>query len=119
MRCPLHPLQHTFSPPPLPPHALHCPPCNPSPPPFPLRQAAPIFDAKGIETVRRDTCPAVAKMMEAVLRLLFTTKDLSQVKAYCQRQWGKIMAGRVSVADFVFAKEVSRHSMGAAGLSLG
>lgn len=42
-------------------------------------QATPAFDAKGIETVRRDTCPAVAKMMERSLRLLFTTKDLSQV----------------------------------------
>jgi DNA polymerase zeta len=38
-----------------------------------------VFDAKGIETVRRDQCPAVAKMLEAVLRLLFTTKDLSRV----------------------------------------
>ncbi len=37
------------------------------------------IDTKGIETVRRDTCPAVAKMMERSLRLLFTTKDLSQV----------------------------------------
>ncbi len=31
--------------------------------------------------MRRDACPAVAKMMEAVLRLLFTTKDLSQASA--------------------------------------
>lgn len=69
-------------------------------------QAAPVFDAKGIETVRRDGCPAVGKMQEAVLRLLFTSKDLSAVKEYCCRQFGKILAGRVSVADFVFAKEV-------------
>ncbi|KAL6779569.1 POLZ1 [Auxenochlorella protothecoides x Auxenochlorella symbiontica] len=69
-------------------------------------QATPAFDAKGIETVRRDTCPAVAKMMERSLRLLFTTKDLSQVKQYCERQWTKILSGRVSIQDFVFAKEV-------------
>ena len=25
-------------------------------------QKEPVFDAKGIETVRRDTCPAVAKV---------------------------------------------------------
>ena len=31
---------------------------------------------------------------------------LLQVKEYCERQWGKILAGRVSVSDFVFAKEV-------------
>ena len=29
-----------------------------------------------------------------------------QVKEYVQRQWTKILAGRVSLADFVFAKEV-------------
>ncbi len=39
----------------------------------------PAFDAKGIETVRRDTCGAVAKMMERSIRILFSTKDLSQV----------------------------------------
>ena len=44
------------------------------------KQATPTFDAKGIETVRRDTCGAVAKMMERTLRILFTSKDLSQVQ---------------------------------------
>ncbi len=43
------------------------------------KQTTPTFDAKGIETVRRDTCGAVAKMMERTLRILFTSKDLSQV----------------------------------------
>ncbi len=43
------------------------------------KQAAPVFDAKGIETVRRDTCSAVAKMLERSLRILFSSKDVSQV----------------------------------------
>ena len=42
--------------------------------------AVPTFDAKGIETIRRDQCPAVAKMEERALRLLFTTRDLSEVE---------------------------------------
>ena len=41
-------------------------------------QAEPSFDAKGIETVRRDSCPAVAKMLERSLRLLFATRDVSE-----------------------------------------
>ena len=41
-------------------------------------QAVGAFDAKGIETVRRDTCPAVAKMLERCLRVLFATRDVSQ-----------------------------------------
>lgn len=46
-------------------------------------QTTPGFDAKGIETVRRDTCPAVAKTMERSLRLLFATRDLSEVQLCC------------------------------------
>lgn len=69
-------------------------------------QTEPVFDAKGIETVRRDTCEAVAKMMEKSLRLFFEHQDISEVKAYLQRQWSRISSGRVSLKDFVFAKEV-------------
>ena len=35
---------------------------------------------QGIETVRRDGCPALVKMMEKSLRLLFTSRDLSQAR---------------------------------------
>lgn len=45
------------------------------------QQAVPTFDAKGIETVRRDSCPAVAKMLERSIRLVAATNDLSCVKA--------------------------------------
>jgi DNA polymerase elongation subunit (family B) len=69
-------------------------------------QEQPAFDAKGIETVRRDTCSAVAKVMEQSLRTLFVTKDVSAVRRYVQRQFAKIMQDRVSLRDFVFAKEV-------------
>lgn len=64
------------------------------------------FDAKGIETVRRDGCPAVAKTLEKCLRMLFTSADLSPIKAYVQRQFRKILEGRVSIQDLMIAKEV-------------
>ena len=83
----------------------------------------PVFDAKGIETVRRDGVPAQAKMTEACLkyillmmlhgitltaipRLLFRTQDLSKVKDYCHTSWTRILEGRVSIQDFTFAREV-------------
>ncbi|XP_047961036.1 DNA polymerase zeta catalytic subunit isoform X4 [Salvia hispanica] len=69
-------------------------------------QSKPIFDAKGIETVRRDTCAAVSKTMEQSLRIYFESQDIYKVKAYVLRQWTKILSGRVSIQDFVFAKEV-------------
>ncbi|EFJ43266.1 hypothetical protein VOLCADRAFT_66026, partial [Volvox carteri f. nagariensis] len=78
-------------------------------------QTQPTFDAKAREwtrggergeTVRRDSCPAVAKLLEQSLRLLFGSRDLSDVKTYLRRQWTKILSNRVSVQDFIFAKEV-------------
>ncbi|PIA61591.1 hypothetical protein AQUCO_00300837v1 [Aquilegia coerulea] len=69
-------------------------------------QADPLFDAKGIETVRRDSCGAVAKTLEKSLKLFFEHHDISKVKVYLERQWTRILSGRVSLQDFVFAKEV-------------
>ena len=69
-------------------------------------QEQPEFDAKGIETVRRDGTPAEQKIEEKALKILFRSADLSQVKDYFQRQCAKIMRGKVSIQDFCFAKEV-------------
>ncbi|KAI0020627.1 DNA polymerase family B [Xylariomycetidae sp. FL0641] len=69
-------------------------------------QAQPDFDAKGIETVRRDGTPAEQKIEEKALKILFETADLSQVKSYFQKQCEKIMRGAVSIQDFCFAREV-------------
>ncbi|CAG9858268.1 unnamed protein product [Phyllotreta striolata] len=68
-------------------------------------QKDPVYEAKGIETVRRDGCPAVSKMLEKCLRILFETKDVSLVKKYVMKQFSKIIAGRVSIQDLTFAKE--------------
>ncbi|KAF3962423.1 hypothetical protein CMV_013060 [Castanea mollissima] len=65
-----------------------------------------VFDAKGIEIVRRDTCGAVSKTLEKSLRLFFEHQNTSELKAYLQRQWTQILSGRVSLQDFVFTKEV-------------
>ncbi|KAK8185258.1 DNA polymerase-like protein zeta catalytic subunit [Phyllosticta capitalensis] len=83
-------------------------------------QKEPEFDAKGIETVRRDGTPAEQKIEEKALKTLFRSADLSQVKSYFQRQCAKIQAGRVSIQDFVFAREVklgtySERGVGPAG----
>ena len=69
-------------------------------------QTEPEFDAKGIETVRRDGTPAEQKIEENALKVLFRTADLSQVKSFFQAQCAKIMRGKVSIQDFCFAREV-------------
>jgi DNA polymerase zeta len=69
-------------------------------------QVTPEFDAKGIETVRRDGTPAEQKIEEKALKILFQTADLSKVKSYFQSQCAKIMRGKISIQDFCFAREV-------------
>lgn len=44
-------------------------------------------------------------MLEKCLKILFDTKDVSLIKKYVQRQFHKILAGRVNIQDLTFAKE--------------
>lgn len=69
-------------------------------------QQEPKFDAKGIETIRRDGIPAQQKMVEKTIRILFETKNISLVKKYTMEQFYKILINKVSIKDFCFAKEV-------------
>ncbi|GAB1609202.1 hypothetical protein Ahia01_001205700, partial [Argonauta hians] len=70
-----------------------------------VHQGEPQFDAKGIETVRRDGCPATAKILERSLKMLFATRDISRVKCYVQTQCCKMQQGKVNLQDFIYAKE--------------
>ncbi|KAF9115818.1 DNA polymerase zeta [Mortierella sp. AM989] len=79
-------------------------------------QQEPIFDAKGIETIRRDGVPAVQKIMETCIKTMFRTQDLSLVKSYFVRQLGKILEGRVPVPDLMFGKEVRMSSYSEKGV---
>ncbi|KAF2356332.1 DNA-directed DNA polymerase family B multifunctional domain, partial [Trinorchestia longiramus] len=68
-------------------------------------QEEPQFEAKGIETVRRDGCPIVAKLLEQSLRIVFTHLDVSLVRKYLVRQFYKLLAGGISLQLLTFAKE--------------
>jgi len=68
-------------------------------------QVKPVYDAKGIETVRRDGIPATVKILEKTIKLLFDTKDISLVKQYVLNQFRKVQASTVCLQDLTFAKE--------------
>lgn len=44
-------------------------------------------------------------MVERCIKVLFTTRDVSQVRSYVQRQFSKMFAGRIGLQDYIFAKE--------------
>ena len=43
--------------------------------------------------------------MEKSIKLLFTTKDVSNCKTYIQNQLRKLLEERVALSDYIFAKE--------------
>ena len=56
--------------------------------------------------IRRDTVPAVGKILAKSLEMLFRTRDLSRVKAYLEDTWRRMEEGEgLNLADFVFARE--------------
>ena len=66
----------------------------------------PKFDAKGIETVRRDGCGACRVAVEGAIRALFAANDVSAAKRYVREQASLILRGRCALEQLVFAKEV-------------
>jgi len=88
----------------------------------PTATYTPKFDAKGIETVRRDGCQIVRRTLESVLRALFTyslpspvrtatTATISRETLHATRrcvehEWRRILSGKASVGDVTFWKEV-------------
>lgn len=45
------------------------------------------------------------QILERSIKLLFETRDISQVKQFVQRQCLKVLDGRASMQDLTFAKE--------------
>ncbi|XP_066903422.1 DNA polymerase zeta catalytic subunit isoform X2 [Halyomorpha halys] len=68
-------------------------------------QETPVYLAKGIETVRRDGCPAASKILEKSLKLLFDQGDMSTVRQFVRQQLTKVLSGRLSPSELSFAKE--------------
>ncbi|KAI8976865.1 hypothetical protein BDB01DRAFT_801654 [Pilobolus umbonatus] len=78
-------------------------------------QDDPVFEAKGIETVRRDGTPATQRILESSLKILFRTQDMSELKEYLYTQWSDILSNRVPLQEFIIAKEVRMGSYAGRG----
>jgi DNA polymerase elongation subunit (family B) len=78
-------------------------------------QRRPTFEAKGIETIRRDQCALTQKILQNSLVTLFRD-GIDAVKAYLFRQWSIILSGRLPVSDFILTGRVrSRYRGGRIG----
>mmetsp|Transcript_14077 Transcript_14077/g.30344 ORF Transcript_14077/g.30344 Transcript_14077/m.30344 type:complete len:338 (+) Transcript_14077:1361-2374(+) len=78
-------------------------------------QKHPTFEAKGIETVRRDQCTITQRILRNALTHAFQ-RGIGHTKDYLYRQWALIHSGRLPVSDFVLTGRVrSRYRGGKVG----
>ncbi|GBG25901.1 DNA polymerase zeta catalytic subunit [Hondaea fermentalgiana] len=64
------------------------------------------IESKGLENIRRDSCPIMKRIMNDLLESAFLSRDLSQTKRIFQDHARRILENKVSVRDFVFASKV-------------
>jgi DNA polymerase elongation subunit (family B) len=64
------------------------------------------LDCKGLELVRRDGCDLLVRTQSKVIKLLFTTQDLTLIRNYLYHQFTRITQQEIDYAQFIFAKEV-------------
>mmetsp|Transcript_19602 Transcript_19602/g.22540 ORF Transcript_19602/g.22540 Transcript_19602/m.22540 type:complete len:565 (+) Transcript_19602:5837-7531(+) len=69
------------------------------------KQKKPVFEAKGIETVRRDQCLLTQKILRNALITIFR-RGVRATKDYLCRQWKMIHEGSLPVSDFVLTGRV-------------
>ena len=78
-------------------------------------QQTPVFEGKGLETVRRDQCLLTKKVLRNSLVMLYR-HGIEAVKSYVFRQWALILAGKLPVSDFILTGRVrSRYRGGKIG----
>jgi DNA polymerase zeta len=78
-------------------------------------QRTPTFEAKGLETIRRDQCALTQKILRNSLVALFQS-GICAVKDYLFRQWSMILSGEIPVSDYILTGRVrSRYRNGRVG----
>ncbi|XP_063376973.1 DNA polymerase zeta catalytic subunit [Cydia fagiglandana] len=68
-------------------------------------QEHPVYEAKGIETVRRDGCPAQVKLLQKSLCELFSTGDMSRVKRLVTSTLTRLVDGTMPPQELFFTRE--------------
>ena len=66
------------------------------------------MDCKGIETVRRDNCPLVAKLLNECLRKLLIERDPKGAVEYTKQNISDLLCNRIDISQLVITKELSK-----------
>jgi len=73
------------------------------------------MDCKGIETVRRDNCQLVARLMNDCLQKILIERDPSGAMEYAKRNISDLLCNRVDISQLVITKELTKTEKDYAG----
>jgi len=66
------------------------------------------IDCKGIETVRRDNCPMVAKMMNSCLHKILVNRDPQGAVQFVKQVISDLLCNRIDISQLVITKELTK-----------
>jgi DNA polymerase zeta len=70
------------------------------------KQEKPVFDIKGLEMKRRDSCVLVANVMTEIIECVFRSCDADKAKSIFRSHIQRICTGNVPLNEFMLAREV-------------
>lgn len=66
------------------------------------------IDCKGIETVRRDNCPMVAKMMNSCLHKILVDRNPDGAVEFVKQTISDLLCNRIDISQLVITKELTK-----------
>ncbi|VDP16862.1 unnamed protein product [Soboliphyme baturini] len=66
------------------------------------------MDCKGIETVRRDNCPLVAKVLSTCLQKLLIDRNPDAALEYAKQVISDLLCNRVDISQLIISKELTK-----------
>lgn len=66
------------------------------------------MDCKGIETVRRDNCPLVARLMNECLQKILIERDPTGAMNYAKQNISDLLCNRIDISQLVITKELTK-----------
>jgi len=66
------------------------------------------IDCKGIETVRRDNCPMVAKMMNTCLHRILVERNPNGAVEFVKQTISDLLCNRIDISQLVITKELTK-----------
>ncbi len=71
-------------------------------------QRVATIDSKGLENIRRDSCPLVVRVINDMFRAVFSTRDLSEAKRVFLKSVREVYERRRPVSEFILSPRVKK-----------